>query len=220
MSTRERAPRQLRRQWLVDGDDIVSSVRATLRLSRRASYADYLAAEQNSASRHELLDGVVVAMAGGSDEHNALTGRLGGLCLARLAGSCRYYSPDQRFWIAATGHGRYSDGTIICGKPEHPAHDGQATTNPVVIFEVLAPSSEGDKRQAFQTLTSLQAYVLVAQDQRTVKVYRRDAGGAWIDNPTTYRHGEVLDLPTLESPLPVAEIYDNVLELDGTSALR
>lgn len=44
-------------------------MRATLRLSRRASYADYLAAEQNSASRHELLDGVVVAMASGSDEH-------------------------------------------------------------------------------------------------------------------------------------------------------
>jgi Uma2 family endonuclease len=44
-------------------------VRATLRLDRRASYVDYLAAEQDSPTRHEYIDGVIVAMAGGSDEH-------------------------------------------------------------------------------------------------------------------------------------------------------
>lgn len=71
-------------------------MKATLRLSSRATYADYLAAEQNSRSRHEYIDGVIVAMAGGSDEHNALTSRLTALCALRLTGTCRHYSPDQR----------------------------------------------------------------------------------------------------------------------------
>src|SRR5438067_616516 len=102
-------------------------MRATLRLARRATYADYLATEQTSENRHEFIDGVIVAMAGGSDAHNAISGRFGGLCFARLGGPCRYYSPDQRFWITSTARGRYSDGSIICGKPEHAHHDDQAT---------------------------------------------------------------------------------------------
>src|SRR5438105_992897 len=117
-------------------------MKATLRLPHRATYADYLAAEQTSERRHEFIDGVIVAMAGGSDEHNAISGLFGGLLVARLGDICRYYSPDQRFWIASTARGRYSDGSIICGKPEHPLHDKQATTNPVVVIEVLSPSSE------------------------------------------------------------------------------
>ncbi|MEO7736481.1 MAG: Uma2 family endonuclease, partial [Kofleriaceae bacterium] len=52
---------------------------AILRLPRRASYADYLAAEQGSDRRHEFIGGVIVAMAGGSDEHNAIAGSLAGL---------------------------------------------------------------------------------------------------------------------------------------------
>jgi Uma2 family endonuclease len=110
---------------------------AFLRLSRRASYADYLAAEQCSGHRHEFFDGVIVAKAGGSDERNAIIGRLAKLIGNRETGSCRHYSSDQRFWIAGRARGRYADGSIICGPPEHPVHDDQATTNPTVVIEVL-----------------------------------------------------------------------------------
>jgi len=41
-------------------------MKATVRLPRRANYADYLAVEQHGRHRHELIDGVIVAMAGGS----------------------------------------------------------------------------------------------------------------------------------------------------------
>jgi Uma2 family endonuclease len=127
-----------------------------------ATYADYLAVEQNSDRRHELIDGVIVAMVSGSDEHNAIAGRFAVLFGTRLPRGCLGYTSHQRFWIAATARGRYSDGSIICGKPAHPAHDTQATTNPSVVVEVLSPSSEGDddgdKRRDFQSLASLQAY--------------------------------------------------------------
>lgn len=193
---------------------------AILRLPRRTSYVDYLAVEQSSERRHEFLDGVIVALAGGSDEHNAIAGRFAKLLGNREAGSCRYYTPDQRFWIASRIRGRYTDGSIICGAPEHPAHDAQATTNPALVLEMMSPSSEGDddgdKRADFQSLASLQAYVLVAQDQRCVKVYRR-RGAEW--HTTTYVDGESFELPTLTAPIAVAEIYDGILDAAGASVL-
>jgi Uma2 family endonuclease len=59
-------------------------MKAVLRLPKRATYADYLGAQQNSESRLEYIDGVIVAMAVGSDEHNAIAGRLAGLSFNRL----------------------------------------------------------------------------------------------------------------------------------------
>jgi Uma2 family endonuclease len=199
-------------------------VKAMLSLPHRATYTDYLAAEQDSGRRHEFFDGVIVAMAGGSDEHNALATRLAVVFGVRLAPGCRGYSPDQRFWIASTAHGRYSDGSIICGKPEHPTHDAQATTNPSVIVEVLSPSSagddDGDKRRDFQSLTSLQAYVLAAQDARWVKVYRRTERGEWRAEPDVYRNGDSFDLPSLTRSIAVDEVYDDILDGAGRSLLR
>jgi Uma2 family endonuclease len=199
-------------------------VKATLSLPRRTTYADYLAAEQVSERRHEFLDGVIVAMAGGSDEHNAIAFRFGGLFMTRLARGCRGYSPDQRFWIAATTRARYSDGSIICGPPAHPPHDGQATTSPLVVVEVSSPSSEGDddgdKRRDFQSLASLQAYVLAAQDERCVKIYRRDTRGAWRDEPDVYRNGDSFELPRLTRAIAVDEVYDDILDIAGHSLLR
>jgi Uma2 family endonuclease len=192
-----------------------------LRLPRRATYADYLAAEQTSECRHEFFDGVIVAMAGGSDEHNAIAARLTRVLGNRETGTCRYYTADQRFWIESRRRGRYGDGSIICGPPEHPGHDDQATVNPTVVIEVLSPSSEGtddgDKRSDFQSLASVQAYVLVAQDQRRVKVYRR-AGSEWRSD--AYGDGDRFELPTLSSPVDVAEIYDRILDPAGRSLLR
>jgi Uma2 family endonuclease len=199
-------------------------VKAVLSLASRATYADYLAAEQNSDCRHEFIDGVIVAMASGSDEHNAIASRFATLFGARVPRGCRSYAPDQRFWIAATARGRYSDGSIICGKPEHPSHDGQATTNPSVIVEVLSPSSEGDdegeKRRDFQSLASLHAYVVAAQDARHVKVYRRNERGERRDEPHVYRNGESFELPTLTREIAVDEVYDDILDAGGRSLLR
>lgn len=199
-------------------------MRATLRLDRRATYADYLAAEQDSPTRHEYIDGVIVAMAGGSDEHNAIASKLMVLSGSLLTGNCRSYTPDQRFWIAATGRGRYSDGSIIRGKPEHPPHDGQATTNPVIVIEVLSPSSEGDdegdKRLDFQSLASLQAYVVATQDERCVTVYRRAENGSWRVAPDVYRDGQSFELPTLSSEIAVSDVYDGILDAAGHSLLR
>ena len=116
---------------------------------------------------------------------------------------------------------RYGDGSIIGGQPERPAHDAQASTNPIIVLEVMSPSSEGDddgdKRLDFQSLASLEAYVLVSQDQRKVKVYRRKER-EWL--AATYADGESFELPHLSAPIAVAEVYDGILDASGASLLR
>ena len=73
-----------------------------MNLPCRTTYADYLAAEQNSERRHEFIDGVIVAMAGGSDEHNAIGFRFSVLFGVRMPAGCNGYTADKRFWIAAS----------------------------------------------------------------------------------------------------------------------
>ncbi len=200
-------------------------MKAVLRLPRAATYAEYLAVERSSARRHELLDGVIVAMAGGSDEHNALAGRMAMVIGLRLPESCRYYSPDQRFWIAARVRSRYADGSVICGRPEHPPHDGQASTNPLIVIEVLSPSSagddEGDKREDFESLDALESYVILDQDRRRVRIYRRGEDRAFLRAPETIEHGACFRLSGLVGPpIEVDEIYRGILAADGRSLLR
>ena len=93
-----------------------------------------------------------------------------------------------------------------------------------MIVEVLSPSSagddDGDKRRDFQSLASLQAYVLAAQDARWVKVYRRTERGEWRPEPDVYRDGASFELPSLTRTIVVDEIYDDILDGDGRSLLR
>lgn len=197
-------------------------MKATLSLPRRATYAEYLEVERDSPRRHELLDGVIVAMAGGLDEHSALAARLAMLVGLQLTPGCRFYSSDQRFWISSNGRGRYADGSVICGRPDHPEHDRQATTNPRIVFEVLSPSSEGDddgdKRRDFQSLRTLEAYVLVHQDSRCLRVYLRGNDGAWADAQLLH-DGEALALPNCRAAIDVAAVYEGIVDAAGRSLL-
>jgi Uma2 family endonuclease len=199
-------------------------MRATLNLPRRATYATYLAVERGSQHRHELIDGVIVAMAGGTPEHNAIGAQVA-LCVGnRLSVGCRYYSADQRYWIERSERARYADGSVICGRPERAGHDDEAATNPTLIVEVLSPSSEGDdegeKRIDFQSLASLEAYVLVSQDARQVEVWRRGPEGSWPEAPEVAFDGDTFALPRLTSPIPVAQVYEGIVDAAGRSLLR
>src|SRR5262245_64341356 len=74
---------------------------------------------------------------------------------------------------------------MVCGRIEGDPTDptGPTITNPILIVEVLSPSTEEDDRsgkwQHYQLIPSLQEYVLVSQSQSRVEVYRRLSSGAW-----------------------------------------
>lgn len=154
------------------------------------SFEDFLAAEEAGDTKHEWLDGVVYAMAGGSVEHGRLATNMTAALRAKLAGRCTVLSSDVMLYVRETNLATYPDGSVVCGAVDvqkvvrNGKVIGEAITNPTVIVEVLSDSTEsydrGEKFAHYMRLGSLRAYVLVSQDVRRIEVFRRPAGrGHW-----------------------------------------
>ncbi|MEM1417799.1 MAG: Uma2 family endonuclease [Myxococcota bacterium] len=179
--------------------------------ARAMTYADYLAYEAEAEGKHEYVNGMVVAMAGGSREHARLAMRLAlRLGLLAEAQGCIVLSSDGRIRIEATGRSTYPDLSVVCGGPEPATDDPEATTNPVVLVEVLSETTEredrGSKWAHYQRLPALRGYLLVSQSEPRLELFfRDDEAGAWV-----YRQagpGGRLDLPALDGALDVDDIY-------------
>ena len=108
----------------------------------RYSFADYLGVEEMSRVRHEYVNGEIVAMAGGTPEHSALSAAVVTLLGSKLRGGpCRPYSSDLRIRVRATGLATYPDAAVICGEPARDPESPTHVTNPTVIVEVLSAST-------------------------------------------------------------------------------
>jgi len=178
------------------------------------SYAEYLAAEALSEVRHEFLNGEVWEMSGGTPEHAALAAAVSGELRNALRGKpCRVYSSDLRIRIPETGLSTYPDVAVVCGQLATAADDEQAAVNPVVLVEVLSPTTEGYDRGAkaahYRRIAALREYVLVSQSQPHIEVHRRTESGRW--ELLEARPGETIELASLGVGLDVSAVYANPL---------
>jgi Uma2 family endonuclease len=175
--------------------------------------SEYLASERSSLEKHELLDGEVFAMAGGSPRHNALTISVGALLrsLARPRG-CSVFSSDQRIYIPATGLFTYPDVSVVCGKPV--VHDGDTIENPVLIVEVLSKSTQDYDRGAkfghYRSILSLREVLFVTQQTHCVEHHRRLDSNQWLLSDV--RQGAV-QLVSLGGSLALDDIYEGCDDL-------
>src|SRR5437762_8079027 len=87
-----------------------------LRRLHRYTYADYVALEMDSSSKHEFLDGEIYAMAGGSEEHSALAAAMVH-ALANAVGErpCRVHTSDLRIYVESVGLATFPDCSVVCG---------------------------------------------------------------------------------------------------------
>jgi Uma2 family endonuclease len=178
------------------------------------TYDEYVRLEEASDEKHEYLRGRVVAMAGASPEHAALTASLiATLHLALRGRPCRVYSGDLRVRVDETDMTTYPDVTVVCGSLTTSVVDPIAATNPTVIVEVLSPSTEAHDRGAkfahHRRLASLREYVLVAQDEPRVEVYRRNDTGHFELHEAGA--GERIEVASLAVTLVVDELYRDPL---------
>jgi len=181
--------------------------------TERVSYAEYLAFERSAETKHEFIDGLVVAMAGGTPEHSRLAMNVGVALMTALRGRrCSAFSSDLRVHVPATGRSTYPDVTVVCDERRTAEVDPDAIVNPTVIVEVLSPTTEasdrGEKFSHYRRLESLQEYVLVSQDERRVEVYRRE-GDIWALRD--YGAGQEIELASLDAQISVDEIYADPL---------
>lgn len=184
------------------------------------SHAEYLAAEAQSAARHEFLRGEVFAMAGGTPEHGLLAVAIASELRAALRDQpCRVFNSDVRVHIRETGLTTYPDVSVVCGRLERDVDDQLALVNPVLIVEVLSDSTEGydrgEKAAHFRRLASLREYVLLAQHERRVEVFRRSAAGHW--ELHEFVAGQQVELASIGSAIAVDDIYRDLLDMRETT---
>lgn len=150
----------------------------------RMSYAEYLAFEAASETKHEYINGEVFAMAGGTVEHAALSVAVStALSIALRDRRCRVLSSDGRVRAKATGMSTYPDVSVVCNNVEVDPDDEHGVLNPTLIVEVLSDSTEAHDRGAkaahYRRIPSLREYVLVSQREPLIEVYRRNERGNW-----------------------------------------
>jgi Uma2 family endonuclease len=176
----------------------------------RHTFADYLALEEASNTKHEFLNGEIYGMAGGTPEHAALSVAVSSALLAQLQdGPCRVYSSDLRVRVLATGLATYPDVTVVCGDLERDPESSTTVVNPRVVVEVLSDGTEaydrGEKLDHYRRVPSLAAVVLVSHRSPGIEIWERASTGEW--RQSTFGPAETAVIDALPARLPVDEIY-------------
>lgn len=182
---------------------------------------DYLELERNAEFKSEYLEGQIFAMSGGSPEHSAITVNITRELSLQLKGRpCQAFSNDLKVRTSYTGLYAYPNLTVVCSEPIYHDEKRDIITNPVVIIEVLSPSTEafdrGRKFAHYQNILSLLDYILIAQDQPWIDHYARQPNNRWLLTPVVGLESS-LWIPSIECDLRLAEVYDRIVFADTRS---
>ena len=173
---------------------------------------EYLAMEHENTIRHEYRQGLVYAMAGGSDNHSRLSINLLTEINLHLRNSdCQFFSGDVKVNYADDFF-YYPDAFVTCDSRDR--EDRYVKRYPKLIAEVLSPSTEefdrGIKFEDYQSLDALEEYVLLSQDEMQVECRRRVASnpGQW--ETEIYGEGEPVLLKSIGLEIAIADLYRGV----------
>jgi Uma2 family endonuclease len=180
----------------------------------RVSEAEYLAFEDSQPTKHELVNGEIVAMSGVGEAHNRLEVNLTLLLGVGLRGGpCRLNTSNFRVRISETGMYAYPDLSIVCGESELTSTRPPSLLNPAAIVEVLSESTSNydlaAKAAHYRHRSSIRTILFVDSRSRWVQRQERNADGTW--TLTDVNDGEV---ELLGVRLRLDEIYADV-DLDA-----
>ena len=173
---------------------------------------DYLEGERQSPIKHEYRQGHVYAMTGANNPHVRISVKLATLLENHLNDTnCLVFMVDTKVRIEEAGCYYYPDVVVTCDE-----RDINSTEDfilyPSLIIEVLSPSTasfdRGEKFADYQSLSSLQEYVLVNQTQVSVECFRLNAEGIWVSE--TYGQRDELYLASVDFSCAISEIYRKV----------
>ena len=175
---------------------------------------EYSALEGASDRRYEYWDGEIVCMSGGTLAHGQISRNVFRAIDRKLEGRpCQAFTADVAIKTPVSGFYRYPDASVVCGEVQTEQANGiEMLVNPVLIVEVLSPTTENrdrnEKRIAYQGIPSLREYWIVSQDIPHVTHYARDAA-AWVRADYS-QLADAIDSASIGTVLTLAEIYQGV----------
>lgn len=181
--------------------------------NKKHTPAEYLASEEKSETKSEYWNGEIVAMSGAKIDHQQIVSNITQFLGAKIRGKCRVFPSEMKVWIRKRNKFFYPDVTIICSKPNFYKNRRDTVDNPKMIIEVLSKSTasfdRAEKFLSYQSLDSLDEYVLISQEKPSVEQYIKREDGNWIYQAEMELEGKVF-FPSVEAELSLSEIYDLV----------
>jgi Uma2 family endonuclease len=180
--------------------------------SYHLSPEEYLIIERKAKHKSEYVDGVMYAMAGGSERHNLIAANLIISIGVQLRDRpCRVYPSDLKVRVPNSKRYFYPDVSVVCGEIEFADDARDVILNPILVVEVLSESTaaydRGKKFLSYQQIDSLQEYLLVSQDEVIVEHYVRQNNDAWIYTKAIFLE-ETITLPSIECEVALRDVYD------------
>ncbi|MEA5577520.1 Uma2 family endonuclease [Anabaena sp. UHCC 0451] len=175
---------------------------------------EYLELENQSEIKHEYLNGEIIAMTGGTTNHNKLALKIAAKLLAILEEQgYEIYIGDVNLWIETSNRYTYPDVMVVKDRAIYQGKNQTIITNPLVIIEVLSKSTanydQGDKFDAYRTIPSFQEYVLVSQTEYYIKQFVKNEQGKWV--LTDYRgESEILKLESVDFEISLKQLYQYI----------
>ncbi|MBD2207370.1 Uma2 family endonuclease [Calothrix sp. FACHB-1219] len=171
---------------------------------------EYLVWEPTQEQRYEYWDGEVVAMSGGTRNHNRVSANFFKLLDDALGDrACEVYIVDVKVQVEPGQKYFYPDVVVTCDERDT---DLQVVQFPCLIIEVLSPSTEaadrGKKFAKYRQSPTLQEYVLVQVAQPGVEVFRRNEQGKWV--LSEYNLDEKLLLESVNVEIAISDLYRQV----------
>lgn len=184
---------------------------------------EYRAISETAEERLEYRNGEIFTMTGGTSNHSTITVNItSSLFIALRDTDFRIYNGDMRIWIPEFNCGTYADALVINGEPEFNDTRTDEILNPLLIVEVLSPSTQsydrGEKFRKYRSIPSLSEYLLVSQSEPYIEHYSKsdsntnsksENGDIWQLQISDRLEQKVI-LSSLNIEVPLSEIYRRI----------
>ncbi len=180
---------------------------------KKTSMDDYLTTERHSTSRHEFVDGRVIARAGANRFHNILTANTAIALGSRMHGyKSEIYISNMRVKLK-NNYICYPDVVVVSGEPSFADQNFDLLLNPTVIVEIFSnqtnSSDKTNKLESYLAMESIKEFVLLKEEEMRVEHYARQNAKQWIYRIYNERD-DVISLESINCKVSVSEVYAQV----------
>jgi Uma2 family endonuclease len=179
----------------------------------RYSLDEYRAIAETAEEKCEYHDGEIITMTGGTIKHSRLGRNIVNLLDTKLRDTkFETMNNDLRIWIPEYRRGVYPDAIVFEGQIQFNGNREDEVLNPLLIVEVLSPSTEEydrtDKFRMYRSITSFCEYLLIRQNKIFVERYSKQSQG-WLYSDFDSLDQSIL-LESVNIELAIAEIYRDI----------
>lgn len=181
------------------------------------TFEEYLRREEKAVEKHEFYNGKIVKMPGGTDIHSEIAGNMITtlkIAIRPLPRKFKVYTSDLKIRIESLNIGVYADALVICEQPQYWQDRHDVIVNPLLIVEVLSPSTQAYDRlgkfELYKLLPSFQEYVLINTDKHSVETRFQEEPNLWRIKTETDINNSI-NIRSLGVTISMTDIYEDVV---------